>query len=86
MRARIENLMAAALLSAISACSASPPIAETPPHQCEDPRPQVCTLEYAPVCALRGEGEWREYSNGCGACADPEVSGYRDGPCDPENG
>jgi hypothetical protein len=57
------------------------------PTPCTDPRPQVCTMDYRPVCATRDTGircvttpcpstEKRTYSNGCGACSDPKVSGY----------
>ena len=49
--------------------------------QCETPRPQVCTMEYAPVCANLVIGETREYSSGCNACADDAVAGYLSGPC-----
>lgn len=62
--------------------------AEKPkPTLCTDPRPQACTMDYRPVCATRDTGircvttpcpstEKRTYSNGCGACSDPKVSGY----------
>lgn len=59
---------------------------------CEDPRPEVCTRDYRPVCGLRDSGircittpceatEWRTYGNACDACADPAVFGYVDGEC-----
>ena len=68
----------------LSACASGPDAVDVELMQiCESPRPQMCTMEYAPVCAFREEGnsERRQYSNGCGACADPEVSGYVPGPC-----
>ena len=37
---------------------------------CEDPRPQVCTMDYRPVCGTLKDGSSKTYSNGCGACAD----------------
>jgi hypothetical protein len=54
---------------------------------CESPRPEVCALNYLPVCAERDTGircvkapcpatEHKTYSNACGACADPKVVGY----------
>jgi hypothetical protein len=57
---------------------------------CEAPRPEICTREYQPVCALRdAEGRcaalpcdsaaWRTYPNACEACSDPRVLGYRAG-------
>ena len=49
--------------------------------QCESPRPQVCTMEYAPVCAELVAGINRDYSSGCNACADDAVASYRTGPC-----
>lgn len=64
--------------------------------ECREPRPEICTQEYRPVCGLRNTGsrcitarcpavEWRTYSNACHACGDPEVVGYREGAC-PESG
>ena len=80
----------AALLWATTACAA-PPSAE-PESQaggdlvtCTEPRPQVCTMQYDPVCGRIGEGdgaEWKTYASDCSACGDPEVSAYRqDGEC-----
>lgn len=48
---------------------------------CRDPRPELCTMEYRPVCGDRG-GELRSYSNGCSACSDTAVSRHRSGACD----
>lgn len=60
----------------------------------EDQRPEVCAQFYKPVCgqlesasekagAKRElEPEWKTYSNGCTACADPQVIGYKPGACD----
>ena len=50
---------------------------------CKEPRPQVCTREYRPVCAQMKDGSFKTYSNGCTSCTDPNVLGYRDGDCDP---
>ena len=49
--------------------------------QCTQPRPQVCTMEYAPVCATLSAGGQKEYSSACNACADDAVAGYLPGPC-----
>jgi len=99
--------LACAAALALSACSSSPtPVAGapdrseggTPPADapkmvaCTDPRPQVCTMEYAPVCATRDTGvrcittpcpstEQRTYSTGCNACSDDKVSGWVQGAC-----
>jgi hypothetical protein len=47
---------------------------------CPEPRPEMCTMDYVPVCGRRG-AEWKTYPNACGACSDPAVSGFRAGPC-----
>jgi len=49
---------------------------------CPEPRPQICTQDYHPVCAVRQDGSYKTYANGCSACSDPEVTGYREGACE----
>jgi len=60
--------------------------------ECKEPRPEMCTQEYRPVCATRDNGvrcvttpcdstETKTYSNGCMACADPAVYFYYPGAC-----
>jgi hypothetical protein len=49
---------------------------------CTEPRPEVCTQDYQPVCAVLRDGSFRTYSNGCSACSDPEVTGHREGACE----
>ncbi|MEN8136718.1 MAG: hypothetical protein ABFS18_14475 [Thermodesulfobacteriota bacterium] len=59
---------------------------------CLEPRPQICTHDYNPVCATRDTGircvttpcpttENKTYSNGCSACSDKNVISYRPGRC-----
>ena len=48
---------------------------------CPEPRPEICTQDYRPVCAQMQDGSVKTYSNGCGACSDPAVVGYSDGEC-----
>lgn len=43
---------------------------------CKDPRPQICTREYNPVCATYKDGSKKTGATGCTACSDPEVIGY----------
>ena len=61
-------------------------------QKCTNPRPQICTREYRPVCATKDTGvrcittpcqstEEITYATGCTACADPKVSHYRLGKC-----
>ncbi len=48
---------------------------------CTEPRPQICTMDYRPVCAQLSDGTFKTYSNGCTACTDPAVTGHREGAC-----
>lgn len=48
---------------------------------CEEPRPQICTHEYDPVCAKLQDGSIKTSSTGCTSCSDPEVIGYKMGAC-----
>lgn len=51
---------------------------------CPAERPQMCTREYVPVCALRDGAEGLERTtkgNRCDACADAAVEGFRPGDC-----
>ena len=48
---------------------------------CEEPRPQICTREYNPVCATLKDGSTKTGSTGCTSCSDPEVVGYKMGAC-----
>jgi hypothetical protein len=60
---------------------------------CKDPRPQMCTREYRPVCGRRDTGvrcvttpcpstEYKTYGNACTACADEKVIDYVVGECE----
>ena len=91
------------LLLLLAACSQAPvasdPAPAPPPKQdkhepvaCTDPRPQVCTMIYAPVCATRDTGvrcikapcpseEQVTKSSSCNACSDPKVISYVEGEC-----
>jgi len=44
--------------------------------QCTEPRPQICTQEYVPVCASLKDGTKRTYPSGCSACSDANVVSY----------
>ncbi len=49
--------------------------------QCKDPRPQMCTMDYSPVCGINQDGSKKTYSNGCGACSDVKIIEYYQGSC-----
>ena len=71
------------MASLMTACGSSPKEGRTPKqrlHQCPDPRPEVCTMDYNPVCAPVGE-ELQTFSNGCGACSERKVKGFYLGAC-----
>ena len=74
----------------------SPPVVTVPVSstqtQCKNPRSQMCTREYRPVCATRDTGvrcvttpcpsaEQVTKSNACTACADEKVFSYVEGAC-----
>ena len=48
---------------------------------CAEPRPQVCTMEWSPVCANTLAGASKQYASACNACADDQVSAYQSGEC-----
>ncbi len=61
--------------------------------ECKDPRPEICTREYRPVCATRDTGvrclttpcqstEKVTKATACTACSDPKISGYILGACE----
>lgn len=44
----------------------------------------ACTMNYQPVCGVDRHGMRKArttYGNACGACAEPDVIGYTEGPC-----
>lgn len=54
--------------------------------KCSDPRPQICTMDYTPVCGIHSDGSSKTYSNGCSACSNKEVIGYNKGACPQDEG
>jgi len=48
---------------------------------CEDPRPEICTLEFAPVCGRFGSGRAFTFANACNACSVAGVTAYSSGEC-----
>ena len=70
-----------------AACTPVPPAGEAVSlapglTTCEDPRPQVCTLQYQPVCGFSSVDGFKTYSNACSACSDEIVTGHRPGACE----
>ena len=49
---------------------------------CTDPRPEMCTMDYNPVCGMHADGSRKTYSNGCSACTNAAVVGWSAGACE----
>lgn len=84
-------LSGAAVVLTVAACATAPvPVPEaaspvaSPAGACEEPRPQVCTMIYAPVCANHTDGRVETHASACNACADDTVATYVDGACEEE--
>lgn len=79
--------LAAVTLGAV-ACATAPPAAPEPDvadvSSCTEPRPQVCTMIYAPVCAIHTDGHSETHASACNACADDTATAYRNGACEEE--
>ncbi len=62
----------------LAACASNPMADMT---TCKEPRPQVCTMQYDPVCAEHSNGSLKTHSTDCTACGKAEVIGYIKGAC-----
>lgn len=62
-------------------CTSNQSVQDEGLKQCTEPRPEVCTMEYAPVCGTDNKGETQTYATGCTACADAQVVAYHEGEC-----
>lgn len=74
-------------IALISGCASAvekqPPVSSTSENcvVCKDPRKDICTREYRPVCGRLSNGSVKTYSNPCTACSHAEVVSYTPGPC-----
>ena len=78
---KIAPLILLAMLVGCGAGDYQRPLGAELHQQCPETRTQVCTMEYAPVCAFVGKDQRKQYSNACSACGNAAVSGYISGPC-----
>lgn len=79
----MKSIAGVSLILLLSAgCSTNEPSATSLIKICNAPRPQVCTMEYSPVCATLIAGAVKDYSSGCNACADDAVASFVPGTCD----
>ena len=80
----MQNYIGLLLAVLLVGCASSSPAMKAVPEGaqvCEDPRPQVCTMDYRPVCGNLADGSRKTYANGCGACSDAAVASWNDGAC-----
>jgi len=64
----------------LAGCQSKPSVPEGA-LMCEEPRPQMCTMDYTPACGHHADGTVKTYSNSCSACAKAEVSFVVEGEC-----
>jgi len=69
------------LIGFLSACANNSTESPSSITLCKDPRPQICTMIYAPVCGTNKDGERSTYASDCSACAIAEVTGFEQGKC-----
>jgi hypothetical protein len=67
----------------VSACGSTqqPHSVEMKSTKCPELRPELCTMDYNPVCGNLPDGTFKTYSNGCNACSDQKVTSYSQGEC-----
>lgn len=73
----LATSLATALAIALTGCAQESTLTET----CTDPRPEICTQQYDPVCGMLDDGSRKTYSTGCTACSDHNVVGWDPGEC-----
>ena len=81
MRTSILTLLCVVTVSIMAGCAATSdpaPILTV----CEEPRPEICTQDYVPVCGQLDDQSQVTYSNACSACAIAAVEGYIEGACE----
>ncbi|TGD75739.1 hypothetical protein E4634_02345 [Mangrovimicrobium sediminis] len=74
--------LCAVLACLLAGCASKAAVGPSSRVACTEPRPQVCTMEYDPVCAELATGGTTEASSPCNACARDDVVGYSRGQCE----
>jgi len=80
MRKRFIFLFVISVVTLVTGCQANP-TKVTKQISCSDPRPEICTREYKPVCGLYSDNLSKTYSNACTACSDKKVVKYTKAKC-----
>ena len=81
MPRNLINVMSCLVLAACASTDVDKTMPPAGATVCVDPRPEVCTMDYRPVCGTHKDGSVKTYSNGCGACSNPEVTFWIEGAC-----
>ena len=76
----MKNLSCVVLIMGLLGCSSDPYVPNNA-GGCEEPRPEMCTREYRPVCGVQENSLANTYGNACTACADKQVVYYIPGAC-----
>jgi hypothetical protein len=79
-------LLIFACILLLQSCSAKVGVDETQSEKaqgkvCPEPRPEMCTQQYDPVCGQLSAGGSKTYSNWCSACSNKAVKSYVPGEC-----
>jgi len=64
----------------LTACQSVPSI-KIEQINCTEPRPEMCTMDYQPVCGFDRDQKYKTYSNACTACSDKQVVYTIKGEC-----
>lgn len=78
----IANMFLLHMIVLIAGCSTKANKIGEGASACPEPRPQICTQEYNPVCGIMKQEAERTYSNACVACSDHTVTSYKSGKCE----
>ena len=80
------SMLAGVWFTMLVGCATSQPTTEQKDAEpafvaCEEPRPEICTMHYDPVCGKLTDSGSKTYSNACVACSDRLVIGHLKGEC-----
>jgi len=67
-------------LQLLAGCQTAPPL-KIEQTNCTEPRPEMCTMDYQPVCGFDKDHKSKTYSNGCTACSSKRVIYTIKGEC-----
>ncbi len=64
----------------VTSCSSNPK-QPTTGISCTEPRPEICTMQYDPVCGIHIDNSTKTYASDCTACSNKDVTSYNKGEC-----